>query len=132
MGASFSTTRLLIPSLAPDLLKEFEGGICLNTGRVCEIRGSGAGCELGNYPEDDDDAGASGDGRTHNSGSAHSRTSLSANAGGGVGRQMTALAAAGMTQVVETELLTAGLVDAIKVARCCSGVGWTGLGWAVR
>lgn len=32
---------------------------------------------------------------------------------------MTALAAAGMTQVVETELLTAGLVDSIKVL-CCA------------
>jgi hypothetical protein len=100
-GASFSTARLVIPSLAPDLLGEFAGAACLDTGR-------GRG---GRYQQ-------RGEGVVRSGGSSSSDDSggyESSSAAGLLGRQVAAMAASGMTQVVESELLAAGLIESIEV-----------------
>lgn len=88
----FSNVRLSIPSLAPDLQSEFSGEACLNTGRIT----SDSRCfsEEGNKEI------------------WHERH----NSGGLLSRQMANMAAAGLTQVVDTELLASGLIDSIKVS----------------
>jgi hypothetical protein len=88
----FSTALLTIPSLAPDLLGEFSEATCLNTGRA-------VGGNMYNEGEAYNDS-FSGSRRIHQVVSGH----------------VAVMAAAGMTQVVETELLTAGVVESIKVS----------------
>lgn len=94
----FATALLKVPSLAPDLQGEFAAVTCLDAS--CGARRGFS-----------DSAGA---------------MDLDAVGHGGLSgalsRQFAVMAASGMVQVVDTELLAAGVIDSIKVSRCSQAV----------